>query len=148
MADYNPFKNLKKAEYPLIPRGQYAGELADVVICKGKDRDGKEVDKIRFVFIIDVGGKPQKVFKTVYPGRKTTGQFIMTLRSVAPDLWDERYIEDDDQLWEFTKSLIGRHVMLYVTINDKWNNIEAIAPVLQPQTATVQEAPVQDDIPF
>lgn len=164
MGDYNPFTNKKQKEYELVPRGQYQGELLEVKTKKGKNKDGEECDKIQFTFGIEVDGKPARVFKTCYPARKLTSQFILTLRSIAPDSFDESLVNDDTALWQFTKDLVGRHVLMYVTINGQWNNIESMSAVFNtvpkaaaPKAAVV--APVEqedlfavkppvDDIPF
>lgn len=162
MGDYNPFANRKKTEYELVPTGYYQGELLEVNSKKGKNKEGEEVDKIQFVFGIDVAGKPARVFKTVYPGIKSTSQFAMTVRAIAPDSFRDELLTDDAAIWEYTKSLVGRSVQFYVNVDPtgKWNNIDAIAPVMTvkvPQAPKKASAPAQvaapiqsaeDDIPF
>lgn len=164
MGDYNPFANRKKTEYELVPTGYYQGTLLEVNTKKGKNKEGEEVDKIQFVFGIEANGKPARVFKTVYPGIKSTSQFAMTVRSIAPESFSDDLLTDDNAIWAYTKSLVGRSVQFYVGTDPtgKWNNIDAIAPVMAakapqaPKAAAprVQEQttlPVQtedDDIPF
>lgn len=152
----NPFLNRAKKEFPLLPAGYYHATLTEIKGKKGKDRDGKEVDKVQFTFEAEAAGTHRKVFSSCYCGTKENSRFVMTIRAIDPAAFNPAVLEDPVALWDYAQSLIGHQVQIYVTIKDKWNNIDTIVPVIESQAAVVQpvqSAPVQttlanDEVPF
>jgi hypothetical protein len=144
--DYNPLKTVRKRV--LLAPGYYTAVFSELITKKGKDKEGKEVDKIIFIFECEGKGGTGKVFKYVYPGTNANSKFVQTLRQLAPDLYKDELEGDADGLWDFAKGLIGRSYKAFVSQNEGWNNIESLMPLVIEEEEAAAPPPVQDDIPF
>jgi hypothetical protein len=148
MDNVNPLKTVRRRT--LLPAGYYTARLVDILNKKGKDKEGKEVDKIAFKFSIEGKQGSGDVFRYFYPSLDPNSKLIQFVRALNPEAFTDDVIGDPDAIWVLLKTLLGSQYKAFVSVNGEWNNLENLMPLGEPaprdNLATV--APITDDIPF